>query len=253
MEIPFPCCLTWLHWMHPGIKQQNKTALYDQPDRGATSFFVSCCASCYRVLNVPTQHLKAEGSLFCLWFKLAGGEPAPIWRQCKLFSSKWCQTLVNTMLLCLQVLFFLLGFWAAWSSWGVTFSAVHDITVLFITYAIFFFGEQWVEILLRNFKALHFFCSTHMLKPICCLELLTAVNDFDFFCVQLFCYCSNGVWRKTKVKNLQFRKFLANFKIGKSTPEILYLCCYHLIDIPPCELGTQKTREVLWKFMYVAC
>lgn len=110
MEIPFPCCLTWLHWMHLGIKQQNKTALYDQTHRGAISFFMSCCASCYRVLNVPTQHLKAEGSLFCLWFKLAGREPDPIWRQRKLFSSKWCQTLVNTMLLCLRVLFFPLGF-----------------------------------------------------------------------------------------------------------------------------------------------
>lgn len=95
--------------MHPGIKQQNKTALYDQKHRGMTSFLVSSYASSYHVLNVPTQHLKVEGSLFCLWFKLAGREPAPIWRLCKLFSSLQCQTQVNTVLLCLQVLFFPLG------------------------------------------------------------------------------------------------------------------------------------------------
>lgn len=107
MEILFPCCLTLLHSVHPGIKQQNKTALHDQKHRGTTSYLVSCRASRYHVLNVPTQHLKAEGSLLCLWYNLAGREPAPIWRQCKL--SVKCRVRLNTILLCLQVLFFPLG------------------------------------------------------------------------------------------------------------------------------------------------
>lgn len=168
MEVPFSCCLTQLHWMHPDIKQRNKTILYDQKHRGTTSSLVSCHASCYHVLNVPTQNLKAEGSLFCLWFKLAGREPAPIWRQCS-FSVQCSVRLKLTQFCCVyKSYFFPWVCWAAWS-WGMTFSARADITVLFITYAFFFFGKQWIGILLRNFEALHFFCSTHMPKPICSL------------------------------------------------------------------------------------
>lgn len=73
----------------------------------------------------------------------------------------------------------------------MTFSAIDDIAVCFITYAFFFFfGKQLIEILLRNFKALHFFCSTYTPK--------FAVWNFEqqqlmalaIFCVQLLCYCS---------------------------------------------------------------
>lgn len=72
------------------------------------------------------------------------------------------------------------------------------------------------------------------------------VLAFFFLCsvALLLQHLKNGVWKKNKVKNLQFRKFVASFKIGKSNPEVLYLCHDCLILIPPCKLGTQKTRNV---------
>lgn len=83
----------------------NPPTLYDQKHRGTSSSLVSCRASRYHVLNVPTQHLKAEISLFCLWFKLAGWEPAPIWKQCN-FSVQCSARLKLTQLCCVYKSYF---------------------------------------------------------------------------------------------------------------------------------------------------
>lgn len=89
-----------------------------------------------------------------------------------------------------------------------------------------------------------------MPKLICRLELLTTtVYGFGFFFFLCVFSCSVIVvlekWGMEEGQsNLQFTKFVANFKIGKSNTEILYLHCDCLIHIPPCKLGTQKTRGV---------
>lgn len=177
--------------MHLGIQNQNKTVLCDQKHRGTTSSLVSCHASRYHALNVPTQHLKAEGSLFCLWFKLAGREPAPIWRQCN-FSVQWSVRLKLTRFCCVYKSYFF-----PWVCLGSLELRRYDLfcnrwhsCMLYHICLFFFFGKQLIEILLRNFKALHFFCSTYTPK--------FAVWNFEqqqlmvlaIFCVQLLCYCS---------------------------------------------------------------
>lgn len=87
-----------------------------------------------------------------------------------------------------------------------------------------------------------------MPKPICCLEPLTA---FKAFCAQLLFlllqHFKNGVWMKAKIKSMQVRELIVNFKAGKSNPQFLYLLHDSLIHIPLVSWIPRKHRKHSWE------
>lgn len=87
-----------------------------------------------------------------------------------------------------------------------------------------------------------------MPKPICCLEPLTA---FKAFCAQLLFlllqHFKNGVWMKAKIKSMQVRELIVNFKAGKSNPQFLYMLHDSLIHIPLVSWIPGKHRKHSWE------
>lgn len=126
--------------------KQNPNFVWSEAQRYC--FFLGVL-SCISLPCSECAHTTPKGrvSSFCLWFKLAGWEPAPIWKQCS-FSVQCSARLKLTQLCCVYELYFFPWVcWTAWRSWGISHSAKDDIAMLFGTYVFCFFGKQWIEIL----------------------------------------------------------------------------------------------------------